>query len=164
MAMATYLQMVSEQDLAKLRSRPTWVNQIDRPGEQSYVTHYFCSINYFVTGDAWPSGSRKHPLGGLLFGFASIPCRTLECGNFGVLRPDEAQLVLAALGTLDLAAIRQTIADTDPEDLADEEVEDFELLAEDDDAAEVITNELRSLAAFYARAARYGYGVVSYTT
>jgi hypothetical protein len=31
MAMATYLQMVSEIELAKLRSQPTWINQLAKP-------------------------------------------------------------------------------------------------------------------------------------
>lgn len=165
MAMATYLQMVSEIELAKLKSQPTWINQLSKPDEHSYVTHYFCSINYFVSGDAWPSGSRTNPLGGLLFGFSSVSCPTLENGNFGVLRPAEAELVLQSLATVDLTKIRERIEQADPGELEDEEVDDYELLIEDDEPpADVIAAELESLVAFYKRAVRHRYGVISYTT
>jgi hypothetical protein len=166
MAMATYLQMVSEVDLAKLRAQPTWINELDRPDEQSYSTYFWCTINYFLAGDAWPMGSKQQPLGGLLFGFSSVTCPTLEHGHFGVLDPGDAELVLRALGMIDLADIRRRIADADPDELAEEEVDDFELLVEDaeEDPGDVIASEVEGLVEFYKHAVRHRYGVVSYTT
>jgi hypothetical protein len=165
MAMCTYLQMVSAVDLAKLREQPTWINKLDRPGEQSFMTYHCCSINYFLTGDAYPSGSPKQPLGGVLFGFSSVSCSTLENGNFGVLDPQHTESVLRALGAVDIAAVRQRVEDADPEALADDEVDDFELLEEGDEPpADVIVSEIERLLAFYKYAARHHYGVVNYTT
>jgi hypothetical protein len=163
MAMATTLLLVGARDLAKLEAQPTWINRFRAAG--TYSTYYYCSLNYFVAGDAWPAGSRKRPLGGMLYGFRSVTCPTLECGNFGVLEPAEVPLVLAAFAKLDLAAIREAVEHADSDDLEEEEVDDFELLLEDDDApADALEADLRSLIAFYKRAARGRYGIVSYTT
>jgi hypothetical protein len=163
MAMATYLQLVSARELAKLRAQPTWINKVNTRG--TYITYYACSINYFVLGDAYPSASRKQPLGGLLFGFASVDCETLENGNFGVVEPHQVGLVLEALAKLDLAAIRTKVEEADPDELEEAEALDYEILIEDDEPpADVIAGELESLAAFYKRAARRNAAIVSYTT
>ena len=162
MAMATTLLLAGARDLAKLESQPTWINKFEGAG--LYSTHYFCALNYFVAGDAWPSGSRKRPLGGMLFGFRSVTCPTLECGNFGVLTPAEVPLVLGAFAKLDLAKLREKIENTDEDELDDQEVEDMELLDEDEQLADVVESELTGLIAFYKRAVRGNYGIVSYTT
>jgi hypothetical protein len=162
MAMATTLLLAGARDLAKLESQPTWINTFHGAG--SYSTHYFCALNYFVTGDAWPSGSRKRPLGGMLFGFRSVTCPTLECGNFGVLAPAEVPLVLDAFTRLDLAKLRDKIEATDEDELEDQEVEDHELLDEGEELADVVASELSQLIVFYKRAVRGNYGIVSYTT
>ena len=162
MAMATTLLLAGARELAKLEAQPTWINEFRGAG--SYWTHYFCALNYFVAGDAWPSGSRKRPLGGMLFGFRSVTCPTLECGNFGVLSPTEVPLVLNAFATLDLAKLREKIENTDEDELEDQEVADMELLDEDEELADVVESALGELITFYKRAARGGYGIVSYTT
>jgi hypothetical protein len=163
MAMSTTLLLAGARELAKLEAQPTWINRFRAAG--TYSTYYHCSLNYFVSGDAWPSGSRKRPLGGMLFGFRSVTCPTLEGGNFGVLDPGDVPLVLAAFAKLDLAAIRDAVESADSEDLEEEEVDDFELLLEGDEApAAVLEADLVQLIAFYKRAARGRYGIVSYTT
>ncbi len=165
MALATILHLVGAADLARLRARPTWINHMRPPDGSTYLTHYPCSINFFVAGDAWPSGSLRRPLTGLLFGFSNVRCPTLEFGSFDVVGPHQVRPVLEALGALDLAAVRRRIEQADADELEEEEVDDYELLLEDDgEPADVIEAELRSLAEYYKQAARGRYAIVSYTT
>jgi hypothetical protein len=163
MAMSTTLLLAGARELAKLEAQPTWINEFRGAG--AYSTYYFCTLSYFVNGDAWPATTRKRPLSGMLFGFRTVDCRTLEGGNFGIVDPVDVPLVLGAFGALDFAAIRSAVEAADPDDLGEEEVDDFELLLEDDEpAADVVESELRGLIAFYKRAARSRLGIVSYTT
>ena len=165
MAMSTTLQMVTPRELAWLESHPTWINQLDKPGDQTFSTYYACCLNYFVVGDAWPGGSRRRPLGGMLYGFRSISTPTLENGNFGVLEPQHVPMVLGAFTSLDVAAIRKAVEDADEEQLEEDEVDDYEILVEHGEPpADVIASELDALVTFYKRAARGGFGIVSYTT
>jgi|SRR6185436_3183892 len=165
MALATILHLVGAAELGKLRARPTWINRLLPPEEHTYLTHYACSINYFVAGDAWPSGSRKRPLGGMLFGFSNVRCPTLEHGSFDVVEPHQVRWVLEALGAVDLAAVRGRIERADADDLEEEEVDDYELLLEEDgEPADVIEAELAGIVELYKRAARGRYAIVSYTT
>ncbi|MEO8701133.1 MAG: DUF1877 family protein [Kofleriaceae bacterium] len=162
MAMATHLQIVSSTELAKLRSQPTWIMELAKRG---FSTYYPATINYFLVGDAYPEGSKKLPLAGLLFGFDAVDCETLENGNFGVLEPAEVRLVLTALSSVDLAAVRTAIEGADPDELEEAEVLDYEVLIEDDEeAADIIASEIESLVAFYKRAVRSHGAIVSYTT
>jgi hypothetical protein len=165
MALATILHLVGAVELDKLRARPTWIDRVRPPGAHTFVTHHACSLNYFVTGSAWPSGSRRRPLGGMLFGFQRVRCPALAHGSFDVVAPDQVRWVLDALGGVELAAVRARIERADPEVLAEEEAEGYELLLEEDgEPAEVIEAELAALALHYQRAARGGYAIVSYTT
>jgi hypothetical protein len=165
MALATILHLVGTAELAKLRARPTWVNRLRPPDGYTYLTHHACSINYFVGGDAWPSGSQKRPLGGLLFGFSNVRCPTLENGSFGVVAPHQVRWVLDALGALDLATVRRRIEHADEGELEEQEVDDYELLLEEDgEPADVIEAEIEALVELYKRAARGRYAIVSYTT
>ena len=69
MAMNTWLQMVSEEEIAALKRDPTSINKLNKPNAESCSTYFGCTVNYFVVGDAYPSGSAKTPLNGLLAGF-----------------------------------------------------------------------------------------------
>lgn len=165
MAMATWLQMVTEDELRALKAAPTTINKLDKPGGESFSTHYFCSISYFVTGDAWGGDAEKNPLAGMLFGFESIDCSTLENGNFGVVTPAQVALVIAKLEVIDLDTVKAKIDDADPDELEEDEVEDFELLLEDDEpASEVLVDEIKRLTTFYKAAAENRRGIVMYTT
>lgn len=165
MALATILHLVGAAELDKLRARPTWINHLRLPDGYTYLTYYACSINHFVVGNSYPRHSRKRPLTGMLFGFSYVNCPTLENGNFGVVAPHQVRWVLEALGSLDLAAVRRRIEEADPDQLEEEEVDDYELLLEEDgDPADTIEAELLSLAHHYKQAARGRYAIVSYTT
>jgi hypothetical protein len=162
MAPATSLRLVGEVELDKLRARPTWIDRVRPPGAHTFLTHHARSLNYFVTGAAWPSGSRRRPLGGMLSGFASVRCPTLEHGSFGVVAPHQVRWVLDALAEVDLAAVRARIERADPAALAEEAAEDHERLLEaGGDPAGVLTAELLALALLYQRAARRGCAIVS---
>lgn len=164
MALATILHLIGEVELDKLRARPTWLDRVRPPGAHTFLTHHACSLNYFVTGAARPSGSRRRPLGGMLLGFASVRCPTLASGSFEVIAPHQVRWVLDALAEVDLAAVRARIERADPAALAEEEAEGYErLLEEGGDPAGVLTAELVALVAHYQRAARGGYAIVSCT-
>jgi len=164
MAMATWLQMVSEAEIAALRANPPSINKLDKPAAESFRTYYFCSINYFVTGDAWGGGT-DDPVGGMLSGFASVECSTLENGSFNVVTPAQAAQVSQGLDKLDVDAIKAKVDDADPDEIEEAEVDDFEILMEaDEPAGEVIVSEVQSLAKFYKDAANKQLGVVMYTT
>jgi hypothetical protein len=164
-APATILHLVGAADLDRLRARPTWISHLRPPGGYTYLTHHACSINYFVVGDAWPCHSRTRPLTGMLFGFASVRCPTLESGSFDVVAPHQVRWVLEAFGSLDLAAVRRRVEHADPAALEADEVDDYELLLEEDgDPADVLEAELESLIDYYKQAARGRYAIVSYMT
>jgi hypothetical protein len=164
MALATILHLVGAAELEKLRAQPTWINRLHPPDGYTYFTHYACSMHYFLLGDAWPSGTRKRPLGGMLHGFSSVPCPTLESGSFGVVAPHQVRWVLDAFASIDLAGVRHRIDRADLDELEEQEVDDYELLTEDEgDPADVIEAELESLVELYKRAARGRYAIVSYT-
>jgi len=81
-----------------------------------------------------------------------------------VVAPHQVRWVLDALATLELAAVRDRIEHADPDELEAQEVDDYELLLEEDDApADVIEAKLASIASFYLQAARDRYAIVSYT-
>lgn len=164
MALATILHLVGAAELAKLRARPAWISRLRAPDEHTYATHCACSLNYFVAGEAWPSGSRRRPLGGMLFGFSNVRCPVLENGSFDVVEPHQVRWVLEALGAVDPAAVRARALGADADALEEEEVDDYELLLEDDgEPADVIEAELVALVELYKRAARGRYAIVSYT-
>lgn len=160
MAMNTYLQMVSDAELEALRDQPSSINRLVKPAEASYSTYYACSINYFLAGDAYPS---EGALASMLFGATAIETDTLENGSFGVVTASEAKALARALAELDLGELEARVRQADPDELADEEVDDFELLVEDEDPAKLLVAEIRQLVAFYAGAAERNMGVAMFT-
>jgi len=164
--MNTWLQMVSADELAALKKNPPGVNKINKPAAESCSTYYGCSINYFINGDAYPSGDEEEPLTGCLAGFESVACDTLENGAFHIVPPALTAAVAAALAKVDLTTVKQRVHDADADELADEEVDDFELLSDgdEDDPAEVLAGDIEHLVAFYRSAATKQRGVVIYTS
>jgi hypothetical protein len=159
MAMTTYLQRVSEDEIAKLRRDPDSIMKLDNPG---HSTAYACSLNYFVAGDAYPDPD--DPFGNLLFGDA-VDCSRLENGNFDVITPDRIAALVPRLAAIDLDAFAKAVREADFSELIeDEELYDLELLDEDEDAAELLVGELRALIAFHRETAKLGLGLVGYTT
>jgi hypothetical protein len=165
MAMNTWLQMVDSNELDALKRDPTSINKLNKPGDQSCSTYFACSINYFVVGEAYPGGEPDQPLTGFLGGFESVACDTLENGYFHVVPPAMTAPIAAALGKLDLDAIKAEVDEADPEELADDEVDDFEILTDGDEhPGETLIGDLAALRDFYRRAAEAKRGVVIYTS
>lgn len=162
MAMNTWLQMVSAAELDALEKAPASINALDKPSDQTYSTYYPCSINYFLLGTAYPDG--EDPLGTMLFGAATIDCATLENGNFGIVPPGKVAAIAEKLAKLDLKKLAKSVEDADADELADQEVDDFEILAEDDEPSKTLVGAVKALATFYQRAADTKVGIVMYTT
>jgi hypothetical protein len=165
MAMNTWLQMVSEDEIAVLKRDPASINKLNKPENESCSTYYACSINYFLVGDAYPSGEQDNPLTGFLGGFESVECNTLENGCFHIVPAAMADPIAVALGKLDLDAIKAKVNEADPGELADEEVDDFEILTDDDaDPGDTLASDVAALREFYRSAAKAKRGVVIYTS
>ena len=161
MAMATYLQSVSSDELAALEAKPETVNQLDQP--VCCATHLACSMNYFLTGDAYPS-PEDHALAALLFGARSVDAPTLENGAFGVVDPADVAALIKALEAVDFDALRDSIEDADLQELVEEE-ELYELeVMEPDEVPEQLVNDLQTVLEFYRNVAAENGAVVSYTT
>ena len=165
MAMNTWLQMVSDDEIAALRRDPSSINGMNKPDKESCSTYFQCSINYFVVGDAYPSGTTEAPLAGFLGGFESVACDTLENGYFHLVPPAMAAPIATALGKVDLDAIKDKVDEADAEELADDEVDDFEILTDgDEQPGETLVSDITALLEFYRRAAEMKRGVVIYTS
>ncbi len=160
--MSTYVQMVNDKELAILKKDPASINKLSQPAGKSYSTYYFCSISYFLTGDAW--GSKKHPLSAMLFGDEHIDTSTLENGSFGVIRAPSVAKIAAALAKVDLKKLKKDVSEADWDALMEEEVDDAEMLLESEDAAAEVTADVERLAKFYDSASKKKLGVVMYTT
>jgi len=165
MAMATYLQMVDKKEIGKLRANPEWIHELDQPSDDSYRTHFCCSINYFLTGSAWPDPDESG-LACILGGSESVACKTLENGAFSLLAPDEVSVLAKRLARVDLKHVRAEIENADFDRLVEEEeVDDLELLEGiEEDPADLLMGEIDELIEFYGNAADAKKGVVSYTT
>jgi hypothetical protein len=161
MAMSTLLQAVPQRELDALRRDPDRVAHLDT--ELSYATHFAASINYFLTGNAYPT-DEDHALWPMLHGAESVACQSLENGQFGVVPPDRAHELAHLLTGVDVAGVAASIEDADLEDLvATEELYDVESV-DHEEAPVTIAGEIRNLVAFYGRVAAERLGVVSYTT
>ena len=165
MAMMTTLQMVSAGELEALLATPTSINRLDKPGEASGGSYYGCAISFFLVGDAYPSYEESGPLAATFSGSESVSCSSLENGEFGVARPDVVAEIAAALDAVDLDAFRDRVATADHAELVEEEeLFDLELLlADDEDVAQTLLDDLAAVTAFYQRAAARNLAVVSYT-
>jgi hypothetical protein len=160
MAPMTYLQRVTEQEIAALRADPASIMRLDNP---SHFTHYACSINYFVSGDAYPDPD-ENEFGGLIYG-DPVDCAQLENGNFDVITPAQVAALAPRLKGIDVTAIAKAVGEADFDALIEEEeLYDLELFEEDDDPGSMIADEVKDLIAFYRETAALGLGLVTYTT
>jgi hypothetical protein len=161
MAMSTWLQAVTAEEIAELRSRPDGINRLDKP--HCYRTHFGPSINYFVLGSAYP-GEDDGPLWPMLQGAAFVDTPTLENKSFGLISPTRAGEIAALLAGVDIPAVAARVAAADFDELVDdEELYDLELITEEE-GPDLIAGELAALVEFYAETARAGLGVAGYTT
>jgi hypothetical protein len=158
--MATYLQAANGDEIALLRSEPERINRLDN--EPDWSTHLMPSLNYFLTGDAYPSD--QGPLGEALSGSESVACPTLETGSFDLVVPARAREVLEALRGVDPEEIRSAVEQADFDELVEEE-ELYELeIIPADEVADALLHDLEGLVRFYTEVVRLGVGVVIYTT
>jgi uncharacterized glyoxalase superfamily protein PhnB len=161
MAQSTWLQLVSNEEIHELGQNPSNINALDKADH--YRTHFGASLNYFLTGEAYPSTS-DHALWAALDGAESIACATLENAAFAVVSSEQAAKIATGLAAVDLAAVEAAIRLADFDDLLDDqELYDLELITPDE-ATGIIVAEIQKLTSFYAKAADAGLGVVMYTT
>jgi hypothetical protein len=164
MAMSTMLQMVSIKEIAALKKTPSGITKLNKPGAESYSTYYGATINYFLCGDAYPDGDTDHPLGAALCGIESIAAPALENGAFTLVSPEQVRAIAKALEQVDLMKLRKQVETADAEKLAEEDVDDFELLKETDAPSATLVSDVRMLTTFYKDAASRNAGVVMYTS
>lgn len=162
MAQGTLLQMATDETIEALREDPARVADLPAPagGGGSFLTYYLCSLNYFITGAAYPS---NHALGGVLLGLEHHATDALNAGTFGCVPAVSAKDLARLLAELDLSQIEDAVGSADFDDLLDQDVDDADALAAEPDPAKEVGDSLRRLAAFYAEAARRDLGVVMFT-
>jgi hypothetical protein len=161
MAMSTLLQAVSEHELHGLKRDPDSIRVL--AGGQSFTTYFAASINYFLTGNAYPT-NQDHALWSMLHGQESVACNSLENGEFGLVAPDRAGQLAQVLTGIDVAGVAARIDAADLDHLADEEeLYDLELI-EPGEASTTIAADIRNLIVFYEGVAAQRLGVVSYTS
>ena len=159
--MCTYLQRVTAEQLARLVAKPESIARLDEP--ETFATHHMATINYFLTGSAYP-GRKRGPLALALCGVRNVPCPVLENGSFDLVPPERVAAIAAALRSVDVEAVRSAVAEADLEALVeDEEIDELvDLSAEE--AADAIATDVQGLVEFYADVAKHGAGVVMYTS
>lgn len=159
--MCTYLQQVTAEAIERLEAQPESINELDAP--ETFSTYYMATIDYFLTGSAYP-GPERGPLALALMGVRNVPCKTLENGSFDVVPPERMGAIAAALQAVDVGAVEAAVAEADLDALVDDEEIDELIDMSPEEAAEAIAADVRGLAAFYAKLAERGAGVVIYTT
>lgn len=159
MAMATYLQKVTADQIAALKSNPSSINDLNEDG---FTTYFPGLINYALTGTAWPAGD--HPLDGVVYGNSSVETSTLENAAFGVVSPEEAVEMLASLKAVDIESKRGLIPEESfYEVIEEEELDELEVIAPSE-IDETLVGELEGLIQFYEEIAEAELGMVTYTT
>jgi len=159
--MCTYVQLVTAAQIEQLVAKPESINRLDEP--ETFATHYMATINYFLTGSAYP-GRKRGPLALALMGVKNVKCKTLENGSFDVVPPERVAAIAAALRAVDVDAVEAAVAEADLEGLVDEEEIDEMIDLSPEEAAETIAGDVRGLVEFYATVAASGAGVVIYTS
>lgn len=116
--MCTYLQQVTAAKIEALVAKPESIARLDEP--ETFATHYMATINYFLTGSAYPTRKRG-PLALALMGTRNVKCRVLENGCFDVVPPERVKAIADALRAVDVEAVEAAVAEADLEALVDEE-------------------------------------------
>ncbi|MEJ7604075.1 MAG: DUF1877 family protein [Kofleriaceae bacterium] len=161
--MRTTLQMVSAKEIVLLRKTPSGISKLNKPHAESFSTYYFATINWFLLGT--PSPERAgNPIAAALQGYETIATTSLENGEFQLVGLDQIPDIATALEKVDLMKVRKDVDAADAAALAEAEVGDFELLADEDSPAATIVTDVKQLTQFYRNAAAKHLGVVLYTT
>jgi hypothetical protein len=159
--MCTYLQQVTAEQIAALVAKPESIAELDEP--ETFTTHSLATINYFLTGSAYPTRKRG-PLALALMGTRTVRCKVLENGSFDVVPPERVAAIAAALRAVDVDAVEAAVAEADLEELVEEEEIDEITDLSPEEAAETIATDVRELIAFYETVEASGAGVVIYTS
>lgn len=159
--MCTYLQQVTAAQIDALVAKPESIARLDEP--ETFATHFMATINYFLTGSAYPTRKRG-PLALALMGTRNVKCRVLENGCFDVVPPERVRAIADALRAVDVEAVEAAVAEADLEALAEEEEIDELSDLSPEEAAETIAKDVRGLIDFYGKVAASAAGVVIYTS
>lgn len=160
MAMMTWMTAVASSQLDSLHADHESIRNLE--GEGSFFTYLESSINYFLTGSAYP-GADDSPLHHL-FGVESIQMASFETGYFQIVPVESVHTNARLLAEVDLGAVAAKIRDADFEDLIEEEeLYDLEII-EADEAEELITGGIAGLRDFYAAASEAGWALVCWVS
>jgi hypothetical protein len=163
MAMATMIHMVTDDEIAALAKEPASINRLPVRKGETFHTHLYTAINYFLCGSAYPDG--KKPLALALGGERNVETPTLENGSFDVTSSPSVAKIADALAKVDLKAIGKKISAADFDELRDEEeVDEEEVLSGSDDPVAELIGEIEGLQQFYAAAKEKQKGVAIYTS
>ncbi|POM27875.1 hypothetical protein BTM25_22990 [Actinomadura rubteroloni] len=147
MAMAHWLQAVTDEEAATLRRDASSIDRLDTA--LSCWTHLYAAVEYFAAP---------------LKPGESVTSAALETGWFHLLSPDEVAENAERLAKLDMERLRAEVARADFDALIDEhELYELELL-QPAEAPDFIADEVERLAEFYAVAAGKNLGVAFYIT
>ncbi|MCP3100731.1 YfbM family protein [Myxococcus sp. K15C18031901] len=164
MAMVTWIQMLTDEEVAALKKAPDTITSLDKPAGEKLATQLYTAINYFLTGAAYPA--KKHPLSAVLGGEKRVKAKSVESGGFDLTTAATVVRLSAALTKVELAKIKSAIKKADFDELRDTEEVDEECVLEDsdnDEAAAAVIAEIKALQKFFASAARKKRSLVTYT-
>ena len=165
--MSTYYQSVGPDQLEALKADPDSINRLDQPEDRCNSMHGMSVVSHFLCGSAWV-GPEDGPLAIALHGAETVNARTLELGFFTVVRPEAIAAVATALGAVALDPLLASVAETDLQELSEDEeaeLDELEMLLDaQDDIPGMVVDEVRALSEFYSAAAKRGDAVVIYST
>ncbi|GCC50143.1 hypothetical protein SanaruYs_03580 [Chryseotalea sanaruensis] len=97
----------------------------------------------------------------MLDGTLSIETEVLENGDFGLVDPTEVKNILLELIKVDLNEVKKKVQDADPDELEEQEVDDWEILTDDNENPEkVLMSDIKRLVKLYKDAEQNGLGIV----
>lgn len=158
MSLQIHLQPVSGDEIEMLQADPECIHTIE--SSFFYSTYYYASLNYFLTGEAYPY-ENKEPLSYILRGQERYPCASLaESPYIEITRPENVIAIENALRKVDAAVLRDKIETADFDTIINaEELYDLEFGSKEG-SIESIMSDLKRLQGFYAEVLNAKTGVV----
>lgn len=154
----TFVQMVTEEVIKKLKENPDTINEIDRKG--GYATCMHRSVKFFLTDHLPPD--EEYPLA-TIFGTEEVECSALERGHFHLLAPADLATLAKSMAGVSLDDVKSRLDDADLEDLVDGKwIDDLDVLP-DGESEEEIAWEIERLLTFYQDAAKKQVGLVIFS-
>lgn len=164
MATRTLLQLVNETEIEYLKADPNSITNVNKPIESKFTTNIPRSINHFLVGNAYPG--TKNSLRGMLSGYSIINTQVLECGNFGIISPNEVKKITQSASKINYNSIFEKVKTTVENELEDAKVEDWRILTNngnEENPAKVLISEIKHLIDFYEYTESKKMGVVTYS-